>query len=366
MPARDRDLLQRALTLAALGPLADPNPRVGAVITDPTGAIVGEGFHHGAGTPHAEVEALRAAGAAAAGGTAYVSLEPCNHTGRTGPCAQALLAAGIVRVVHAASDPNPSARGGAATLRAAGVEVASGETVAPDLAAAAEALNEAWGFAVTRHRPQVIWKYAATLDGRSAAADGTSQWITGPAARADVHDLRATAGAILVGTGTVLADDPQLTVRWPDGTLRDRQPLRVVVGRTEIPADARVRDTAAETLQLSGSPADVLAELQRRDIRRVWLEGGPRLAAAFWRAGLVDRTYAYLAPALLGAGATAIGDLGITTITGITRLQFGDVRRIGADLRLTLEPTPSAPAQPGSTTHPIGSAQEEAHVHRNR
>lgn len=356
--ARDRDLLQRALTLAALGPVGDPNPRVGAVITDTAGTVVGEGFHHGAGTPHAEIEALRSAGTAAAGGTAYVSLEPCNHTGRTGPCARALLDAGITRVVYAAGDPNPSASGGAATLRAAGVEVVAGDPAAPDLAEAAAALNEPWRFAVTHGRPQVIWKYAATLDGRSAAADGTSQWITGPAARADVHDLRASAGAILVGTGTVLADNPQLTVRWPDGSLRPRQPLRVVAGTAEVPANARIRDDAAETLFLAGSPQELLAELHGRDIRRVWLEGGPTLAAAFWRAGLIDRTYAYLAPALLGTGAAAIGDVGITTIADLARLRLTDVRRVGDDVRLTLEPA-------GSHT-PTTAPQEETDVHRDR
>ena len=229
--ARDTALVRRALELAVLGPLADPNPRVGAVIVDRDGAVVGEGHHRGAGTPHAEVDALARAGERARGGTAYVSLEPCNHTGRTGPCARALLEAGVARVVHAQSDPGALTGGGADTLRAAGVEVVGGVLMDEALA-----LNRAWTFAIVHGRPMVTWKFAATLDGRSAAADGSSAWITGPLARADVHDLRAECDAVLVGTGTVLADDPHLTVRHADGTPRGRQPLRVVMGRRRPPS----------------------------------------------------------------------------------------------------------------------------------
>ena len=210
----EETLMRRALELAALGPVADPNPRVGAVVTATDGRVVGEGFHRGAGHPHAEVEALALAGENANGGTAWVTLEPCDHTGRTGPCSRALLDAGVNRVVFGQADPNPQAAGGAARLRAGGVAVEGGVLVEE-----ARELNRAWTFAVTRGRPRVVWKFAATLDGRSAAADGTSQWITGPAARADVHRLRAESGAIMVGTGTVLADDPSLTVRRPDGAL---------------------------------------------------------------------------------------------------------------------------------------------------
>ncbi len=213
---RDVALVRRALSLAVLGPEVDPNPRVGAVVLDRDGAVVGEGFHRGAGSPHAEVEALAQAAGRARGGTVYVTLEPCNHTGRTGPCAQALVDAGVRRVVHAQADPGAASGGGADTLRAAGVEVVGGV-----LAEEALALNQAWTFAVVHGRPRVTWKFAATLDGRSAAADGSSAWITGPLARADVHDLRAGCGAVLVGTGTVLADDPHLTVRRPDGSLPD-------------------------------------------------------------------------------------------------------------------------------------------------
>jgi len=327
---RDAALMRRALALAAGGPEADPNPRVGAVVLDREGTVVGEGFHRGAGTPHAEVEALRAAGSRAAGGTAVVTLEPCNHQGRTGPCAGALVDAGVARVVFAQRDPNPRAAAGASTLRAAGVEVAGGL-----LADEAAALNRAWTFAVSHGRPMVTWKFAATLDGRSAAADGTSRWVTGPAARADVHELRARCDAILVGTGTVLADDPQLTVRRPDGSLRDRQPLRVVMGERAVPEGARVLDAAAETLLLPGrDPALALKALADKEIRHVWLEGGPTLAAAFVTAGLVDEVVAYLAPALLGAGPAAVGDLGIRTIDDAVRLVPRDVTTIGDDIRV--------------------------------
>src|SRR5690242_8710851 len=327
---RDTALIRRALALAALGPMADPNPRVGAVVIDRDGAVVGEGHHRGAGTPHAEVDALAGAGERARGGTAYVSLEPCNHTGRTGPCARALLDAGVARVVHAQYDPGALTGGGADTLRAAGVEVVGGV-----LQDEALALNRAWTFAIVHGRPMVTWKFAATLDGRSAAADGSSAWITGPLARADVHDLRAECDAVLVGTGTVLADDPHLTVRHADGTLRGRRPLRVVMGLRPLPPTARVLDAAAPTLLLpTRDPAEALAELLGREIRHVWLEGGPTLAAAFLRAGLVDEVVTYLAPALLGSGLAAVGDLGIPSIDRTLRLTVRDVRTLGPDIRI--------------------------------
>ena len=327
---RDIALMSRAIGLAARGPLGDPNPRVGAVIVDLDGAIVGEGFHEGAGTPHAEVLALRQAGAAARAGTAVVTLEPCAHTGRTGPCTRALVEAGVARVVFAQSDPTPTAAGGRAQLEAAGIRTTSG--VLRDDSAV---LNEAWTFSFTAGRPKVTWKYAATLDGRSAAADGSSRWITGPQARADVHRLRAQCGAILVGTGTVLADDPALTVRGPDGRTAGRQPLRVVMGRRQVPEASRVRDGAAPSLQLATrDPAEVLAALAARDIHHVWLEGGPTVAAAFLGAGLVDEVIAYLAPAFLGAGAPAVGDLGIQTIDQALRLTPHEVTTIGPDIRI--------------------------------
>ena len=326
----EETLMRRALDLAALGPAADPNPRVGAVVTATDGRVVGEGFHRGAGHPHAEVEALAAAGQNANGGTAWVTLEPCDHTGRTGPCSRALLDAGVTRVVYGQADPNPRAAGGAGRLRAGGVAVEGGV-----LAEDARELNQAWTFAVTRGRPRLVWKFAATLDGRCAAADGTSQWITGPAARADVHQLRAESGAILVGTGTVLADNPSLTVRRPDGTSAERQPLRVVMGSRVLADTARVLDTAAQTVQLrERDPARALQILADRGIRQVWLEGGPTLAGAFLTAGLVDEVVAYLAPALLGSGPPAVGDLGISTIADVLRLHPYEITTLGPDLRV--------------------------------
>jgi len=326
--------MRRALELAARGPVRGANPRVGCVILGADGRPVGQGWHAGAGNPHAEIEALRDAAVRARGGTAVVTLEPCAHTGRTGPCVQALIAAGVVRVVVAAADPNPLAAGGAELLRAAGIEVELGV-----LADDAVRLNRRWMVAVRHGRPFVTWKLAATLDGRSAAADGSSAWITGEPARADVHRLRAEADAIVVGTGTVLADDPRLTVRDAAGRPLPEQPLRVVVGQRDLPPAARVLDGAAETILLrTRDPGTVLAELHRRQVRHAWLEGGPTLAAAFWRAGLIDEVIAYLAPALLGAGAAAVADLGIATVDGAARLHLADVARLGDDLRLTLTP----------------------------
>jgi diaminohydroxyphosphoribosylaminopyrimidine deaminase/5-amino-6-(5-phosphoribosylamino)uracil reductase len=326
--------MRRALDLAALGPGYGPNPRVGCVVLDAAGSMVGEGYHRGAGTPHAEAEALTAAGPAARGGTAVVTLEPCAHVGRTGPCTQALLDAGITRVVVAAIDPNPQAAGGADLLRRAGVRVETGL-----LAEQSRALNRRWMFALAAGRPFVTWKFAATLDGRSAAADGTSRWITGPAARADVHARRAEADAVLVGTGTVLADDPWLTVRDPAGRPVGRQPLRVVLGRRPLPPGSRVLDDAAPTLVLDHrDPAKALAELNDREVRHVWLEGGPTVAAAFWRAGLVDEVLSYLAPALLGAGSAAVADLGVRTIGRAARLATTDVRRLGDDVLIVATP----------------------------
>jgi diaminohydroxyphosphoribosylaminopyrimidine deaminase / 5-amino-6-(5-phosphoribosylamino)uracil reductase len=326
----DVALMRRALQLAAFGPVADPNPRVGAVILDQDGMVVGEGFHEGAGTPHAEVMALRQAGAAASGGTAVVTLEACAHTGLTGPCTLALIEAGVSRVVFAQSDPNPAARGGKALLEAAGIRTTAGV-----LAAEATALNDAWTFSFVHGRPKVTWKFAATLDGRSAAADGSSRWITGLMSRADVHHMRSLCDAILVGTGTVIADDPALSVRGPDGMASGRQPLRVVMGLRPIPQSARVLDRTAPTLRLTThDPAQALKTLHEKEIHHVWLEGGPTVAAAFLGAGLVDEVIAYLAPALLGSGEAAVGDLGIRTIDHALRLVPHEVTTIGPDIRI--------------------------------
>jgi diaminohydroxyphosphoribosylaminopyrimidine deaminase/5-amino-6-(5-phosphoribosylamino)uracil reductase len=329
--------MRDALGLARLGPAVDANPRVGAVVLDADGAVVGRGHHRGAGTPHAEVVALAEAGSAARGGTAVVTLEPCDHTGRTGPCSAALLEAGVSRVVYAQADPNPEAAGGAGSLRAAGVEVQAGL-----MAEESAELNTAWTFAVRQGRPRVVWKFASTLDGRSAAADGSSQWITGPEARADVHRLRGEAGAIVAGTGTVLADDARLTVRHPDGTPLIRQPLRVVMGRRTLPSAARALDSTAETWHArTRDPTEVLAGLHDRGVRQVWLEGGPTVASAFLTAGLVDEVVAYLAPTLLGTGRPAVADLGVSTLGQALQLHLDEVITIGSDLRVRATPISS-------------------------
>ncbi len=336
--------MARALTLAEQGPVG-PNPRVGCVVLDARGEIVGEGWHQGAGTAHAEVVALAQAAERARGGTAVVTLEPCDHTGRTGPCSVALLDAGIARVVYGRPDHHPRAGGGATRLARAGVDVrlVTDETLLSRCAA----LVQDWATSHELGRPLVTWKLASTLDGRVAAADGSSRWITSAPARADVHRLRAQHDTVLVGTGTALADDPALTVRTPDGSAAARQPLRAVMGRRPLAPGSRLATALAEPsanapvlLLPTHEPEDALRRLWDADRRQVLLEGGPTLAAAFWRAGLVDRVVAYVAPALLGAGAAVVGDLGIPTIDATARLRLDDVTRVGADVRLTLTPLP--------------------------
>jgi diaminohydroxyphosphoribosylaminopyrimidine deaminase / 5-amino-6-(5-phosphoribosylamino)uracil reductase len=335
--AREAGAMARARELGAgvLG-TTSPNPAVGAVVLAADGTPVGEGATAPPGGPHAEVTALAQAGERARGGTVVVTLEPCAHTGRTGPCADALLAAGVARVVVAVPEPTEFAGGGAERLRSAGVDVELGVEQAEAEAGALAG----WLTGVRKHRPFVIWKVAATLDGRVAADDGTSRWITGDEARAAVHRLRATCDAVVVGSGTALADDPQLTVRDADGRVAPRQPLRVVVDRRHrLPAAARVLDDAAPThVSRAGTPGALLTELFDRDVRRVLLEGGPTLAAAFLREGLVDEAVIHLAPKLLGAGPSLVGDLGIPTISGALSLAVTDVTRLGGDVEIRLRP----------------------------
>jgi diaminohydroxyphosphoribosylaminopyrimidine deaminase/5-amino-6-(5-phosphoribosylamino)uracil reductase len=319
----ERRAMRRALELAATpGVPHGPNPRVGCVLIDADGAEIAEGFHRGVGSGHAEVDALARAGQDARGATAVVTLEPCNHTGRTGPCAQALAVAGVRRVVFAQPDTNPVADGGAEALRAAGVQVEAGL-----LLDEARALNRAWTFAVEHGRPYVTWKFATTLDGRSAAVDGSSRWISSRAARLDTHRLRSECDVVLVGSNTVVVDDPQLTVRDEVDQPVPRQPLRAVMGERELPADRRVFDDRAETVHLrTRDPHAALAELFARDRQHVFLEGGPTLAAAFLAAGLVDEVVAYVAPMLLGGGRPAVADLGITSIADAWHFPVVDVR----------------------------------------
>ncbi|WP_369774596.1 bifunctional diaminohydroxyphosphoribosylaminopyrimidine deaminase/5-amino-6-(5-phosphoribosylamino)uracil reductase RibD [Saccharopolyspora cebuensis] len=314
-----------------------PNPPVGCVVLDAAGAVAGVGATRPPGGPHAEVVALGEAGSRAAGGTAVVTLEPCAHTGRTPPCTDALRAAGIARVRYAVADPGAAAGGGGALLRAAGLDVAGG-LLAGEVAAGP---LRAWLHRQRSGRPHVTWKYAASLDGRAAAADGSSRWISGPESRAEVHRIRAAADAVIAGTGTVLADDPRLTARGPDGEALPRQPLRVVVGDRPVPAGARVLDDAAPTLLLpGGDPAAVLAALAERDVVDVLLEGGPRLAGAFVAAGCVDRVLAYVAPVLLGAGPAALGPAGVASISGAWRWDVEGITMSGPDVRISAVPGP--------------------------
>lgn len=330
---REQQLMRHAFALAQNGPERGVNPRVGCIIATPDGTVLSEGWHMGAGTPHAEVAALSTlAKDAARGATAIVSLEPCNHTGRTGPCVDALLDAGIARVVFAASDPGRHSRGGGARLAAAGVDVEGGV-----LAADAEALLGDWLPTARLHRPLVTLKWASSLDGRTAAPDGSSMWITGPESRADAHLLRARHDAIAVGTGTVLADDPSLTARDADGVLLDAQPVPVVFGRRAVPESAALRRHPHPFTHYDGRDlSHDLSDLRDRGVRTLFVEGGATLASALLRAGLVDTIVAYLAPALIGGDRLALTDIGVRTIDDALRPQLTDVTRTGDDVRLTL------------------------------
>jgi diaminohydroxyphosphoribosylaminopyrimidine deaminase/5-amino-6-(5-phosphoribosylamino)uracil reductase len=353
--ANDHEHMAHALRLAERGLYTTtPNPRVGCVIVR-DGTVVGEGWHARAGEPHAEVIALRAAGERAAGATAYVTLEPCSHHGRTPPCTAALVAAKVRRVVAAMQDPNPKVAGdGLAQLRAAGIEVGVGV-----LEDAARELNIGFVARMTRGRPWVRLKVAASLDGRTALADGRSQWITGPDARRDGHAFRARACAVLTGIGTVRDDDPQLTVRDVPTT---RQPLRVLVdSRLEVPLAARVLEggsvlvaaavhdeAKAATLAARGAEvvvfpnasgkvdlAALMGELARRGMNEVHVEAGVKLNGSLLAAGIVDELVVYLAPRLIGDSGRGMFDLPpLAGLDRAPRLDLRDVRRIGEDVRV--------------------------------
>lgn len=333
--------MHRALVLGeTVRGRTSPNPPVGAVVLSVDGELVGEGATEPAGGAHAEITALRAAGDKARGATVVVTLEPCAHVGRTGPCTQALLDAGVARVLYAVDDPNPDAAGGADVLRGAGVDVVTG--VFED--EARTGALRAWLFAVPAARPFVTWKYAATLDGRVAAADNSARWISSALSRADAHALRSRVDAIVVGSGTVLADDPHLTVRDDDGRLAAHQPLRVVLDRRHrSPQGARVFDSAAETLVLDTAvPRFALKALFDRGVRHVLLEGGPTVAGAFLEARCIDEVVAYLAPTLLGAGPSALGDAGIGRLDDAVTLDVDTVSRMGPDVKIVARPVWSA------------------------
>jgi diaminohydroxyphosphoribosylaminopyrimidine deaminase / 5-amino-6-(5-phosphoribosylamino)uracil reductase len=368
----DEAWMARAVALAEGGRgTASPNPMVGAVLVR-DGRVVGEGFHRAAGLAHAEAMALAAAGELAAGATCYVTLEPCAHHGRTPPCADALVAAGVARVVAAVPDPDPRVGGaGLARLRAAGVRVEVGTG-----AEAAAEQNAAYLTHRRLGRPRITLKAAASLDGKVAAPDGTSQWITGPAARADAHRLRAEADAVCVGAGTALADDPRLTVRLPGWS--GRQPLRVLVDAAgRVGADGHLFDGEAETLVATtpAAPAaavdawkaagaevliceptaavgggrvdlrDLTKALGERGVLELLVEGGPRLQTSLWAAGLADRLVWYLAPlAIGGEGAPGLLGSGAATLADARRLRLASVDRLGQDLRVVAYPRPTGGA----------------------
>jgi diaminohydroxyphosphoribosylaminopyrimidine deaminase/5-amino-6-(5-phosphoribosylamino)uracil reductase len=333
-----QDAMIRALELALRGPAKGVNPQVGAVILDANGQVLGEGFHEGSGTAHAEVVALDAALAGAeklpAGAVAVVTLEPCNHTGKTGPCAQALIEAGVSKVVFASSDPGENSSGGANTLHAAGIEVESGV-----LSDKADRQLRVWLSATKNQRPFVTLKWASSVDGRAAAQDGTSKWISGEQSRADAHRRRSEVDAILVGTGTALIDDPELTARNTDGTLQLSQPLRVVLGTRELPSNLRVFNSDAETVTIkTQSIHGALSELYERGIRHILVEGGPTLASRFVQMDLVDEFVIYLAPKLLGGEKLAIGSIDVPSIDQAKGLIFSEVSQLGEDVLLVATP----------------------------
>lgn len=344
--------MELALELAGRG-VRGANPLVGAVVLDPSGRVVARGWHRGAGTAHAEAAALAALGdlgplsaERAAGLTLLCTLEPCSHTGRTGPCAEAVARTGIGRVVYATADGTDRAGGGGQIMRRAGIDVGAGL-----LADRARELNHRWFAARAADRPFTTLHLAQSLDGRIAAADGTSQWITGPAARRHSHGVRERAEAIIAGTGTIHADNPRLTARTTDGAEHPRQPLRVVMGRRDLPPGAAVAADDHYLHLREHDPQAVLARLAARGIDHAMIEGGASIATAFLAAGLVDELWLYQAPLLLGAGRHAVGDLGIGTLSAAGRWRYDDAggpahQLLGPDAVLHLEPHPGSAVIP--------------------
>jgi diaminohydroxyphosphoribosylaminopyrimidine deaminase/5-amino-6-(5-phosphoribosylamino)uracil reductase len=358
----DEHWMARACELALFGlTTTTPNPRVGCVLVNASGGMIAAGFHLRAGEAHAEVEALNKAGEAAKGCTAYVTLEPCNHRGRTGPCTEALIAAGVAEVVYGMEDPNPLVGGqGLARLRAAGIQVRG-----PVLEEQAKALNPGFIQRMTLGRPWMRCKMAMSLDGRTAMASGESFWITGEPARADVQHWRARSCALVTGIGTVLQDDPALTVRDPAFGDNPRQPLRVVVdSRLRLPPEARLLrmpgTTAVATCafnrphlgaEIWGMPSlagavDVNAlvkKLAERGCNEVLVEAGASLSGSFLRAGLIDELIVYMAPKLLGNSARPLFELPLQFMAEAVQLDITDVRQIGADWRFLARVQPPAP-----------------------
>ncbi len=342
----DEAFMSRAIELSKLGYPA-PNPHVGCVIVK-DGQIVGEGFHDFAGGPHAEIVALTAAGAQAKGGTAYVTMEPCNHQGRTGPCSEALIKAGISRVVIALPDPNSLASGGLVRLANAGIEVSTGVG-----AQEARKANLAWLFAMEHRRPYVVGKAAMSLDGRIALPNGESKWITGEASRRQAHILRAECGAILVGKGTIAADDPELTIRHIEVK---NQPVRIVLDQDRTLAKHyRIFSNAGSTIRVvSSSPGEnelecpvtsgrfvlesLLELLFERGITSLLVEGGSQTLSSFLHAGLIDRLELFIAPKFLGAGLSWLNLAPSESIQATPTWEFSEMRSLGSDLWLTAIP----------------------------
>ena len=348
-PSRTLAAMRLSLELARRG-TRGANPLVGAVIIDPDGTILATGYHRGAGTPHAEADALNRLGsidpAAARAATMLVTLEPCNHTGRTGPCSRAIIDAGIGNVVFAVADGGAEAGGGAETLRAAGVNVEQG--LLEDQAAE---LNHRWFAARAAGRPFTTLHLAQPLDGRIAAKDGTSQWITSPRSLLHAHEVRARVGAIVVGTGTVMADDPRLNARDEHGEPFASQPRRIVMGQRDIPGDAALKADGNWEQVRTRDPHEVLARIASREIGHVLIEGGASVATAFLAADLVDEIFLYQAPIFLGSGRGSVGELGIDTLASARRFRLdavdGDaVRILGPDTLTHLEPMPTGTGTP--------------------
>jgi diaminohydroxyphosphoribosylaminopyrimidine deaminase/5-amino-6-(5-phosphoribosylamino)uracil reductase len=302
-----------------------PNPNVAAAIYGADGSLIADGAHNPQiSAEHAEVVAMKRAGTAACGATIVVSLEPCNHTGKTGPCVDAIIEAGIAKVIYAVKDPNPIAAGGADRLVAAGIAVEYQPS------AQLADLQGAWLHRISTGRPYFIWKVAITLDGRIAASDGTSQWISSPESRADVQLLRNQSDAILIGTGTALADNPTLRPRFEGAN----SPIRIVMGNRDVPAGYNLHDGIGETIFLqSHDPADLFDLLESAAVNQVLVEAGPSLGSALMAAGVIDEVVIYQAPILLGEGKTWLESIGVTTINDAVELHLISTQLIGPDFK---------------------------------
>jgi diaminohydroxyphosphoribosylaminopyrimidine deaminase/5-amino-6-(5-phosphoribosylamino)uracil reductase len=318
--------MARAIDSARLGlGKTYPNPIVGAVITSATGELISEGFHQGG--DHAEVIAIKAAQAKTVGATLYVTLEPCNHHGKTPPCVDAIIKSGIKKVIYAVSDPNPVATGGAERLRQAGIEIQAG---VEEVQARLE--NRAWLTKVELGRPRITWKIASTMDGKVAASDGSSKWITGEVAREDVAHMRSQVDAIVTSTATVAADDPLMTSKG-----QGRNPVRIVMGEKPVNSNSQILNGDAETVIINSRDTKELINLaNQRGFNQLLIESGPTFGTALLSEGLIDEIVLFQAPTILGSGMPSIGDLGISNLSGRLDFEISEVEILGADLKITL------------------------------